>query len=109
VCAYRQHCWQPFRTLVVTQRDRVTWRENARLTARWQKRTHLFAVQRWTDKDPWLLASSLPTARETRQVYARRMWLEELFGNFKKHGVDVETTQLRHVDRLSRLVLAVCL
>jgi hypothetical protein len=108
VCAYRQHTWHPFRALV-TARDHVTWWENARLTAQWQERTHLFAVQRQNDKDPWLLASSLPTARETRQVYARRMWIEELFGDLKKHGVDVEASQLRHADRLSRLLLAVCL
>lgn len=87
----------------------MTWWVNARLTARWQERTHLFTFHRRGEKDPWLLASSLATARETQQVYAKRMWIEQLFGDLKKHGVDVEATQLRHADRLSRLLLAVCL
>jgi hypothetical protein len=35
------------------------------------------------------------------------MWTEEMFGDFKKHGFDLETTMLRHAPRLSRLTLAV--
>ena len=30
-----------------------------------------------------------------------------MFGDFKKHGFDLETTMLRHAPRLSRLTLAV--
>jgi hypothetical protein len=108
VCAYGQRIWQPFKALS-TSYNTVTWWVNARLTTRWRERTHLLALHRPGYKDPWLLASSLPTARETCQVYAKRMWIEELFGDLKKHGVDVETTQLRQADRLSRLLLAVCL
>jgi hypothetical protein len=36
------------------------------------------------------------------------MWIEELFGDLKKHGFDLESTRLRHVLRLSRLTLMVC-
>ncbi len=38
--------------------------------------------------------------------YALRMWIEEMFGDFKKHGFDLESTMLRHFMRLSRLTLA---
>lgn len=41
------------------------------------------------------------------QVYGRRMWTEEMFGDLKRHGFDLETTVLRHARRLSRLTLAV--
>jgi hypothetical protein len=43
------------------------------------------------------------------QYYRRRMWIEEMFGDMKKHGFDLERTMLRHFDRLSRLTLAVAL
>lgn len=108
VCAHGQRTWHPFKALVIGYNP-VTWWVNARLTTQWQERTNLFALHSPGYKDPWLLATSLPTARETRQTYAKRMWIEELFGDLKKHGVDIETTQLRHADRLSRLLLAVCL
>jgi hypothetical protein len=37
------------------------------------------------------------------------MWIEEMFGDMKKHGFDLESTMLRHFERLSRLTLAVML
>jgi hypothetical protein len=35
------------------------------------------------------------------------MWIEEMFGDLKAHGFDLESTMLRHFTRLSRLTLAV--
>jgi hypothetical protein len=37
------------------------------------------------------------------------MWIEEMFGDFKGHGFDLESSHLRHFLRLSRLTLAVVL
>jgi hypothetical protein len=37
------------------------------------------------------------------------MWTEEMFGDLKRHGFDLESTMLHHADRLSRLTLAVVL
>jgi hypothetical protein len=37
------------------------------------------------------------------------MWIEEMFGDLKKHGFDLERTMLRHFLRLSRLTLAVAI
>jgi hypothetical protein len=37
------------------------------------------------------------------------MWIEEMFGDLKKHGFDLESTMLHHFLRLSRLTLAVVL
>jgi len=61
------------------------------------------------EKEPWCLATNLPDRRETLRAYARRMWIEEMFGDLKGHGFDLESTMLHHAERLSRLTLAVAL
>lgn len=59
--------------------------------------------------EPWCLATNLPDLPMALHAYSRRMWIEEMFGDLKKHGFDLERTMLRHADRLSRLTLAVAL
>jgi len=59
------------------------------------------------EKEPWCLATNLPDRGMALRFYRRRMWIEETFGDFKKHGFDLERTMLRHFERLSRLTLAV--
>jgi hypothetical protein len=61
------------------------------------------------EKEPWFLATNLPSPHAAVRLYRRRMWLEEMFGDMKGHGFDLEATYLRHFLRLSRLTLAVCL
>lgn len=61
------------------------------------------------EKKPWFLATNLLDPRATLRLYRRRMWIEEMFGDMKKHGFDLESSHLRHFLRLSRLTLAVCL
>jgi DDE family transposase len=63
----------------------------------------------WADgeKEPWCLATNLPDRTLTLRYYKRRMWIEEMFGDLKGHGFDLESTMLRHFSRLSRLTLAV--
>lgn len=46
----------------------------------------------------WCLATNLPDKQVAWRAYARRMWIEEMFGDIKKHGFDLENTMLRHVD-----------
>jgi hypothetical protein len=75
-------------------------------------REHVYPVQllaHWEkgEETPWLLATSLTTKRETLRAYRWRPWIEEMFGDMKKHGFDLESTYLRHFLRLSRLTLAV--
>ena len=41
------------------------------------------------------------------QHYKRRMGIEEMFGDMKKHGFDLESAMLHTFQRLSRLTLAV--
>jgi hypothetical protein len=37
------------------------------------------------------------------------MWIEEMFGDMKKHVFNLESTMLRHSKRFPRLALAVAL
>jgi hypothetical protein len=62
-----------------------------------------------SEKEPWCLATNLPDLSMTLRYYRRRMWIDEMFGDFKSHGFALEITMLRHFDRLSRLTLAVAM
>jgi hypothetical protein len=61
------------------------------------------------EERPWLLATNLPTARLAQLHYSRRMWIEEMFADFKGHGFNLEASRLKHFLRLSRLTLAVAI
>ena len=98
--------WQRLDSLVQTAGQSV-WCPNGYLT-----QSDIFPVSvliHWhrDEKEPWCLATNLPEASLTLRYYRRRMWIEEMFGDFKKHGFDLESTMLRNSPRLSRLTLAV--
>lgn len=103
-----QDDWQDFAELL-THAGQSVWIEQGALTLRHAHRTNLLAYWAKGEPQPWLLATNLPNQRATLQAYARRMWIEELFGDLKGHGFDLESTRLRHFLRLSRLMLAVAL
>lgn len=100
--------WQRLDRLVSAPGQQV-WVPGARLTRRWGHPTAVLACWQAGYDRPWLLATNLPSAYAARQAYTRRMGIEEMFGDWKRHGWDLETTHLRHTDRLSRLMLAVAL
>jgi len=98
--------WQRMDDLV-SRAGQSTWCPKAYLT---QQEIHpVSALIHWQvgEKQPWCLATNLPDPTLTVHSYRRRMWTEEMFADFKKHGFDLETTMLRHAPRLSRLTLAV--
>lgn len=59
----------------------------------------------WATKEdePWVLVSDLP-ADQLRDVYRRRMCIEETFSDLKKRGFDLESTRLREPQRLLNLM-----
>ena len=71
----------------------------------------VYMILHWKkgEEEPWYLATDQCATRHTIQTYKLRMWIEELFGDLKGHGFDLEATYLQDLDRLSRLVLGVCL
>ncbi|HMR97628.1 MAG TPA: IS4 family transposase [Anaerolineales bacterium] len=98
--------WQRLDGLV-QQAGQSAWYPNGYLT-----QSDIFPVSvliYWQkgEKQPWCLATNLPDAALTLRYYRRRMWIEEMFADFKKHGFDLESTMLRNPPRLSRLTLAV--
>ncbi len=83
------------------------WFPKARLTRIHGHPVRLITWWKAGEPEPWLLATNLPTLREGLRIYKRRMWTEEMFGDFKKHGFDLESSHLRHFLRLSRLTLLI--
>jgi len=61
------------------------------------------------EEEPWYLVTDRVATWRTIQTYKIRMWIEEMYGDMKGHGFDLEATYMRDLDRLSRLVLGVCL
>jgi hypothetical protein len=61
------------------------------------------------EDEPWYLATDRAATWRTVKMYKVRMWTEEMYGDMKGHGFDLEATHLQDLDRLSRLVLGVCL
>jgi hypothetical protein len=98
--------WQRMDDLV-SQAGQRTWCPNAYLTKQHIHPVSALIYWQIGEKQPWCLATNLSDAALTIRYYRRRMWIEEMFGDFKKHGFDLETTMLRHAPRLSRLTLAV--
>ncbi len=72
------------------------------------RKAHL--IMHWAEgeDDPWYLLSDQPVGTCTTRRYEKRMWTEEMYGDLKGHGVDVEATNLVHAERIERLMLGVC-
>lgn len=100
--------WQPFGSYLRKPGQSI-WLGRGCLTAKEIYPTNLLIHWEVGEKEPWCLATNLPDRSIALRCYRRRMWADEMFGDFKKHGFDLERTMLRHFDRLSRLTLAVAL
>ncbi len=98
--------WQTFASFI-KHPDQSLWLGKGYLTAKEIYPVNLLAHWQVGEKEPWCLATNLPDRQMALQFYRRRMWIEEMFGDWKKHGFDLEQTMLRHFERLSRLTLAV--
>jgi hypothetical protein len=100
--------WQDFGSFVKKPGQQV-WLGRCYLSTAHIYPVNLLAYWDTSEKEPWCLATNLLDQRMTMAYYARRMWIEEMFGDFKNHGFDLESTMLRQFLRLSRLTLAVAL
>lgn len=100
--------WQAFGD-VLSKPGQSVWLSRGALTQKHAYATNLLAHWQEGEDEPWLVATDLPDRTTTLATYARRMWVEELFGDLKGKGFDLESTHLHTTDRLSRLTLAVAL
>lgn len=108
---YRQavtDSWQRVDSLVTAPKQRQ-WLTDIQLTQTHQHPCHFLAYWRTDEQLPWLLATNLPSSRQALGEYKIRPWIEEMFGDFKSNGADLEASRLRHFLRLSRLTLVVAL
>jgi hypothetical protein len=106
LCLDHETTWQDFGSYL-QKAGQSRWLGKGCLTEREIYEVNLLIHWQVGEPDPWCLATNLPDRRMALQAYKRRMWTEEMFGDFKKHGFDLESTMLRHARRLSRLTLAV--
>lgn len=77
------------------------------LTKQKAYQTRLIAHWNKAEDTPWLLATNFPTKTQALNAYKVRMWIEEMFGDFKGHGCDLESSHIRDDKKLDRLTLAV--
>lgn len=94
---------------VVTKAGQSCWLGQQQLTQLHAYAVNVLAHWKVGEPEPWLLATNLPTLRETLKSYERRMWIEEMFGDLKDNGFDLESTHLRSVFKLHRLTFVVVL
>jgi hypothetical protein len=63
-----------------------------------------------SDKDePWFLLTDLPADARVLALYRVRFHVEEMFRDFKECGFRLEQTRIRLPERISRLLLGICL
>jgi len=103
------HGWQKINSLALQegQTRHIGWvRLTERHNAGW-----FWLILHWEmgEDEPWYLISDQAGERHLLRMYGVRMWIEEMYGDLKGHGFDLEATHLRDADRLSRLVLGVCI
>lgn len=98
--------WKAFGGYVEKAGQRV-WLEDACYTQSQKYTVNLLIYWKIGEKEPWCLATNLPDIKSVLSYYKRRVWIEEMFGDMKKHGFDLESSMLRSFLRLSRLTLAV--
>jgi len=77
------------------------------LTLQKAHQTRLVAHWNKGEDTPWLLVTNFPTKSQTLKAYKVRMWIEEMFGDFKGHGCNLESSHIRDDKKLDRLTLAV--
>jgi len=106
VCLFEQMEWLSFGSFL-TKPGKSFWLGKGFLTQSEVYPVNLLIHWKIGQDEPWCLATNLPDLQMALRAYSRRMWIEEMFGDFKKHGFDLESTMLRHADRLSLLTLAV--
>ena len=64
------------------------WMEKSNFTKKEIYPINILIYWKKNEPEPWYLATNLPDAKMAKTAYARRMWIEETFGDMKKNGFD---------------------
>ena len=88
----RENDQSPWITLgsLLTKAGQSPWLGQRQLTQLHAYPTNVLAHWKIGEKEPWLLATNLPSLQAALKAYDRRMWIEEMFGNLKDNGFDLE-------------------
>ncbi len=103
-----QSPWVSLSSLVHKPGQRL-WLGKQQLTQAHAYSVHVLIYWKVGEPEPWFLSTNLPTLCEALRAHDRRMWIEEMFGDMKGNGFDLESTHLRSVLKLHRLTLIVVL
>jgi len=67
--------------------------------------THIGILQEPGHKEPWIIAMDSTPNKGRVLDYGMRWGIEPMFSDFKSRGFGITKTQLKHVDRIERLIL----
>lgn len=101
--------WYSAGELASRGRTRLWRAVKVTLERRAAHRVNLVTVWAADEAEPWLLITDLHNAKQVREIYASRFWIEEMFSDHKSRGLNLESTRLTDPDRLERLLVAVTL
>lgn len=74
-----------------------------------KQRVNLAAIWAEEEEESWLLISNLQRTEEVEKTYGKRYWIEEMFSDHKRRGLNLESTRIVDAARLQRLLIAVTL
>jgi len=89
-------------------RERVLALKDVALTAK-RARTNIGIIHDPGHPEPWIIAMSDPPGYLKTLDYGQRWGIEPMFSDFKSRGFGLEHTQIRHADRVDRLILVMAL
>lgn len=95
-------------TAAACAKERMFSLEDVELTAR-RVRTHIGIIHDPGHPEPWIIAMSERPGYLHTLEYGQRWGIEPMFSDFKSRGFGLEETQIRHADRLGRLILVMAL
>lgn len=102
----KSDAWQTLESFVEKAGESV-WLPKGFLTQQHAFPASVLVYWKADKNEPWCLATNLSEGTLVLQFYKRRMWIDEMFGDLKRHGFDLESTMLRTSEHLSRLTLVV--
>jgi hypothetical protein len=92
---------------LVSKAGKLVWLPKSLFTQLHRFRVHVLAYWKLGEKEPWFLTTNLPDPQLALRAYRCRMWIEEMYGYMKGHGLDLEATHLQDAARISRLFLGI--
>jgi hypothetical protein len=97
------HDWQTCSQVVSSPGQ--SWFGTVRLWKEHKCETQLSAVWEEGHEEAWFLISDRPAGRQRVKEYRRRMRVESTFQDMKRRGWQWESSHVRQLDRLERLLL----